>query len=159
VDISATFPINGKFTPEQKRLNRIICAVEEAMREVFHPGIKSIEMKAEVQEILDKKGIDMDKEGVYRILADHWIGLDVHDPGPSSRHTILRPGMVIACDPAIKIRDENSNVIRGVKIENTVLITEDGCENLTHLVPRTVEEIEKVMAEKGILDFIRKQKE
>jgi Xaa-Pro aminopeptidase len=157
VDISATFPINGKFTPEQRRLNRIICAVEDAMREVFRPGIRSIDMKAEVQEILDKQGIDMDKEGVYRILADHWIGLDVHDAGPSSRNTILKPGMVIASDPAIKIRDENGHVIRGVKIENTVLITEDGCENLTHLVPRTVEEIEKVMAEKGILDFVKEQ--
>ena len=157
VDISATFPINGKFTQEQKRLNRIICAVEEAMRKVFRPGIRSIDMKSEVQEILTKKGIEMDSEGVYRILADHWIGLDVHDPGPSSRNTILRPGMVLACDPAIKIRDENGNVIKGVKIENTVLITEDGCENLTYLVPRTVEEIEKVMAEKGILDFIREQ--
>jgi Xaa-Pro aminopeptidase len=101
----------------------------------------------------------MDKEGVYRILADHWIGLDVHDAGPSSRRTVLRPGMVLACDPAIKIRDENGNVIDGVKIENTVLITEDGCENLTYLVPRTVEEIEKTMAEKGILDLIKKQKE
>jgi Xaa-Pro aminopeptidase len=157
VDISATFPINGKFTPEQKRLNRIICAVEEAMREVFRPGIKSIDMKSEVQEILDKQGIDIDKEGIYRILADHWIGLDVHDPGPSSKNTILRPGMVLACDPAIKIKDENGKVIKGVKIENTVLITEDGCENLTYLVPRTVEEIEKVMAEKGILDFIEEQ--
>ena len=157
VDISATFPVNGKFTPEQKRLNRIICAVEEAMREVFRPGIRSIDMKSEVQEILAKQGIDMDKEGVYRILADHWIGLDVHDTGPSSRNTILKSGMVLACDPAIKIRDENGNVIKGVKIENTVLITEDGSENLTYLVPRTVEEIEKVMAEKGILDFIKEQ--
>ncbi len=157
VDISATFPINGKFTPEQKRLNRIICAVEEAMREVFRPGIRSTDVKSKVQEILTKQGIDMDKEGVYRIRADHWIGLDVHDAGPSFINTILKPGMVFASDPAIKIRDENGNVIRGVKIENTVLITKDGCENLTHLVPRTVEEIEKVMAEKGILDFIEKQ--
>ena len=154
IDISATFPINGKFSPEQKRLNRIICAVEEAMRKVFRPGIRSIDMKAEVQEILNKQGIGMDKEGVHRILADHWIGLDVHDAGPSSRNTILKPGMVLACDPAIKIRDENGNVIDGVKIENTVLITEDGCENLTYLVPRTAEEIEKVMAEKGILDIL-----
>jgi len=159
VDISATFPINGKFTPEQKRLIWIICAVEEAMRQVFRPGIRSIDMKSEVQEILTKQGIDMDKEGVYRILADHWIGLDVHDSGPSSRNSILKPGMVIASDPAIKIRDENGKVIRGVKIENTVLITEDGCENLTHLVPRTVEEIEKVMAENGIIDFMREQNE
>ncbi len=90
-------------------------------------------------------------------MPDSWIGLDVHDAGPSSRNTILKPGMLIASDPAIKIRDENGNVIRGVKIENTVLITEDGCENLTHLVPRTVEEIEKVRAEKDILDFINEQ--
>jgi Xaa-Pro aminopeptidase len=157
VDISATFPINGKFTTEQKRLNRIISTVEEAMRQVFRPGIKSSDMKEEVQEIVAKQGIDLDKEGVYRIEANHWIGLDVHDvigAGIPSRTTILKPGMVLACDPAIKIRDEAGNVIDGVKIENTVLITEDGCENLTHLVPRTVEEIEKVMAERGILDMI-----
>ena len=159
IDISATFPINGKFTPEQKRLNRIICAVEEAMRKVFRPGIRSIDMKAEVQEIVAKQGIDMDKEGVYRIEANHWIGLDVHDvigAGIPSRTTILKSGMVLASDPAIKIRDKDGNVIDGVKIENTVLITEDGCENLTHLVPRTVEEIEKIMAEKGIHDFLKK---
>ncbi len=154
VDISLTFPINGKFTPEQKRLNRIICAIEEAMRKVFRPGIRSIDMKTEVQKIVSEMGIDIDKEGVYRIEANHWIGLDVHDPGPSSRYTILQPGMVVACDPAIKIRDKNGNVIDGNKIENTVLITEDGCENLTYLVPRTVEEIEKVMSEKGITDFL-----
>jgi Xaa-Pro aminopeptidase len=160
VDISATFPINGKFTPEQKRLNRIICAVEETMRKVFRPGIRSSDMKAEVQEIVAKQGIDMDKEGVYRIEANHWIGLDVHDvigAGIPSRTTILKPGMVLASDPAIKIRDKNGNVIDGVKIENTVLITEDGCENLTNLVPRTVEEIEKIMAEKGIHDFLQEK--
>lgn len=139
-------------------MNRIICAVEEAMREVFRPGIRSIDMPAEVQAILDKQGIDMEKEGVYRIEANHWIGLDVHDVGPSSRTTYFKPGMVVASDPAIKIRDENGDVIDGVKIENTVLITEDGCENLTYLVPRTVEEIEKVMAEKGIHDFVHEQK-
>ena len=154
VDISATFPINGKFTPEQKQLNRIICAVEEAMRNVFRPGIRSTEMKAEVQKILSKKGIDMEKEGVYRIRGDHWIGLDVHDPGPP-RDVILRSGMVLACDPAIKIRNKAGKVIAGVKIENTVLITEDGCENLTSLVPRSVEDIEKEMAKKGILDLIK----
>ena len=158
VDISATFPINGKFTPEQKRLNKIICAVERAMREVFRPGIRSIDMPVEVQAILDKQDIDMEKEGVYRIEANHWIGLDVHDAGPSSRTTYFKPGMVVASDPAIKIRDENGDVIDGVKIENTVLITEDGCENLTYLVPRTVEEIEKVMAEKGIHDLVHEQK-
>ncbi|MCK4943759.1 MAG: M24 family metallopeptidase, partial [Candidatus Aminicenantes bacterium] len=120
--------------------------------------IKRTEMKAEIQKILSKKDIDMEKEGVYRIRGDHWIGLDVHDLGPP-RDVILRPGMVLACDPAIKIRDKAGNVIAGVKIEKTVLITKDGCENLTHLVPRTVEEIEKEMAEKGILDLIKETRE
>jgi len=155
IDISLTFPINGKFTKEQRRLNDIICAVEEAMRDVFRPGIRSIDMPAEVQAIVGEKGIDMEKEGVYRIEANHWIGLDVHDVGPSSRTTYFQPGMVVASDPAIKIRDEKGNVIAGNKIENTVLITEEGCENLTYLVPRTVEEIEKVMAEEGLLDFLK----
>ena len=56
--------------------------------------------------------------------------------------------MVIASDPAIKIGYENGNVIRGVKIENTVLITEDGFENLSHLALNAVENIERAMAEK-----------
>ena len=72
------------------------------------------------------------------------------------RETILQAGMVITSDPSIRIKDENGNVIDGNKIENTVLITEDGCENLSYLVPRTIEEIEKIMAEKKSTD-IRKE--
>ena len=157
VDISLTFPVNGKFSPRQKRLNRIVCAVEDAMRSVFRPGIRSIDMLEEVQELVAKKGFDITIEEMYGIEVQHWIGLDVHDLGPSKRTTILQPGMVLASDPAIKIRDENGNVIDGNKIENTVLITEDGCENLSFLVPRTVEEIERVMAEKGIHDYLKER--
>jgi Xaa-Pro aminopeptidase len=96
----------------------------------------------------------------YGIEVQHWIGLDVHDVlryGPSKRTTILQPGMVIASDPALKTRDKNGNVIDGNKIENTVLITKDGCENLTYLVPRTAEEIERVMAQKGITDYLKER--
>ena len=162
IDISLTFPVNGKFSPRQRRLNRIVCAVEDAMRSVFRPGIRSIDVPKEVEELVAKKGFDITIEKMSGIEVQHWIGLDVHDvieKGPSKRTTILQPGMVIASDPSFKIRDENGKVIDGNKIENTVLITEDGCENLTHLVPRTVEEIEKVMAEKGILDYLQEKKQ
>jgi len=161
VDISATWPINGKFTPEQKRLNRLVNAVENAMQAVFRPGITSRDMPAEVEAILAKQGIDMKKEGVWRIEANHWIGLDVHDViryGPSSRTTPFKPGMVLASDPGIRLKDKNGKTIVWAKIENTILITEDGCENLSKLVPRTVEEIEKVMAEKGIHDYQKGKK-
>jgi Xaa-Pro aminopeptidase len=160
-DISATWPINGKFTSEQARLNRIIVAVENAMQEVFRPGITSADLPAEVQAILSKQGIDMEKEGVFAVNANHWIGLDIHDVvryGPSSRTTPFKPGMILASDPGIRMKDKDGNVFVAVKIENTVLITEDGCENLSRLVPRTVEEIEKVMAEEGIHDYLNERK-
>lgn len=152
IDISVSFPVNGKFNARQRRLSEIVRIVEEAMRSVFRPGIRGIDVRDEVREIVAKKGIDIDKEGVHRIQADHWVGLDVHDVSPSQerypRTTILQPGMVITSDPSIRIKDKNGIVIDGNKIENTVLITEDGCENLSYLVPRTVEEIERIMAEK-----------
>lgn len=160
IDISLTFPVNGKFSPSQRRLNAIVCAVEDAMRSVFRPGIKSTDIPEEVRKLVAKKGFDITKEEMYGIEVQHWIGLDVHDVlqyGPSKRTTILQPGMVVACDPAIKIRDKNGNVIDGNKIENTVLITKDGCENLTFLVPRTAEEIERVMAQKGITDYLKER--
>jgi Xaa-Pro aminopeptidase len=75
----------------------------------------------------------MEKEGVWRIEANHWIGLDIHDViryGPSSRTTPFEPGMVLASDPGIWIRDKDGNLIVVAKIENTILITEDGSENL-----------------------------
>ena len=151
-DVAVSFPVNGKFNSRQRKLSNIVRTVEEAMRSVFRPGIRSIDVQEEVRKIVAKKGIDIGKEGVYRILADHWVGLDVHDASPSQerypRETILQAGMVITSDPSIRIKDENGIVIDGNKIENTVLITEDGCENLSYLVPRTVEEIEKIMAEK-----------
>jgi len=150
IDISLAFPINGKFTERQERLNRIVYEVHKAMLEVFRPGIRSIDMRDEVKKIVKQKGFDIDEENVQRIWADHWIGLAVHDDGPSSRTTVLKPGMVLAEDPSIRIPEETT----GNKIENTVVITEDGCENLTYLVPRTVDEIEKVMAEKGILEVL-----
>ena len=130
------------------------------MRSVFRPGIKSTDIPEEVRKLVAKKGFDITKEEMYGIEVQHWIGLDVHDVlqyGPSKRTTILQPGMVVASDPAIKIRDKNGNVIDGNKIENTVLITKDGCENLTFLVPRTAEEIERVMAQKGITDYLKER--
>ena len=154
VDVSVSFPVNGKFNARQRKLSNIVRVVEEAMRSVFRPGIRSIDVQEEVRKIVSKKGIDIDKEGVHRISADHWVGLDVHDASPSQerypRETILQAGMVITSDPSIRIKDENGIVIDGNKIENTVLITEDGCENLSYLVPRTVEEIEKVMAQESL---------
>jgi len=80
----------------------------------------------------------------------HYVGMAVHDVGGSPR--VLKPGMVIANEPAINYPEERI----GVRIEDTILITEDGCENLTRGLPRTVEEIETLMKKEGAIQVLKK---
>ena len=70
----------------------------------------------------------------------HFLGLDVHDVG--TRDTLLEPGMVLTCEPGIYIPEERT----GIRIENNILITEDGNEDLMADIPIEVDEIESIMA-------------
>jgi len=144
-DITITFPVNGKFTEFQKELYNASFAVERACISVYRPGVDSDQVRKEVDKIMKEKGIDT--QGM-RGGVGHWVGLAPHDDGP--RGVKLKPGMVFAIEP-MKIIPEKDF---GVRVEDTVLITEDGCENLTYRVPRTIEEIEKLMAEKGIPEIL-----
>ena len=80
----------------------------------------------------------------------HYVGMAVHDVG--ERLTVLKPGMVIANEPAKNYPEEKL----GVRIEDTILITEDGCENLTKGLPRTIEEIESLMKKDGAIQVLKK---
>jgi len=141
IDIQVTYPVNGKFTPRQKEIYEAVNALHEANMKVYRPGLTVDQCQSEVETILKGKGFDLTKEHFARLKGGfgHYIGLAVHDVlgGP----TVLQPGMVMVNEPGYVSRTERV----GASVEDTILITDTGCENLTAGLPRTVEEIEAVM--------------
>lgn len=139
IDITRTWPVSGKFTPEQREVYEIVLTVEKACLEAYRPGITAEDVRKHVEEVLKKK--KMDGRGLRGGIG-HYVGLSTHDVGPSG--IALRPGMVFAIEPALYYPEKNI----GIRIEDTVLITADGCEVLTKDVPKEIEEIEKLLAQR-----------
>ncbi len=143
-DISASYPADGKFTPRQREIYEAALAIQEACRQVYRPGIEARDVQPQVFEILKKRGFDIAKD-LFKIRTmqtgiSHNVGMAVHDVSAGPRGP-LRPGMVFACDIYAVFPGEDL----GVRVEDTVVITETGCENLTPGLPRTVAEIEAFM--------------
>ena len=144
VDISASYPADGRFTPRQREIYEAALAIEEACKQVYRPGIEAKDVQPLVLEILKKKGFDIDKD-MFKIRTmqtgiSHNVGMATHDVSAGPRGP-LKPGMVFACDIYAVWADEKL----GVRVEDTIVITETGCENLTPGLPRTVAEIEAFM--------------
>lgn len=154
IDITVSYPANGKFTPRQKEIYEACNAVHEACMSVYRPGLTLEDARSEVREILTAQGFDLTKDYFRRMQGGfgHFVGMAVHDVGGSPR--VLKPGMVFANEPLAVLADENL----GVRVEDTLLITEDGCENLSAGIPRTVKEIEALMKEPGIIQVLKKAK-
>jgi Xaa-Pro aminopeptidase len=158
-DISTSFPASGTFSVRQKELYEAALAVRDACLANYRPGISFKQVGEKVAATLKEKGLDkyaMDFAGIVRYGGyNHMIGLATHDvTGPfAGPDEVLAPGMVFACDIQLFRLEEEI----GIRIEDTVAITESGCENLSLGVPRTVAEIEALMKEDGILQTIRKK--
>jgi Xaa-Pro aminopeptidase len=155
IDITISYPANGKFTPRQREIYETAKAVHEACLSVYKPGLTLKECKAQVKAILMGKGFDLSKE-IFKgwgMLGGfgHYVGMATHDVGRAP--TVLKPGMVFANEPLAVFPDEKL----GIRIENTVLITEDGCENLTAGIPREIEEIEALMKKPGIIQVLKEK--
>jgi len=139
MDITRTWPASGKFTPEQREVYSIVLEVQKACIEAYRPGITEEEVRNHVAELMKKKGLD--QRGLRGGFGHH-VGMAVHDVGPSG--VPLKEGMVFAIEPALYYPEKKI----GIRIEDTVLITRDGCEVLTHGVPKEIEEIERLMAKR-----------
>ena len=148
-DISRTFPVNGKFTARQKEIYDTVLEAQRIVRESARPGMTMRQLDDLVvnyyESRLDDLGLRKNGKGVsdyYYHSVTHSLGLDTHDVC-SLRERTLQPGMVITDEPGLYIEDEGI----GVRIENDLLITEDGAVDLSAGIPKTTEEIEAVMAE------------
>lgn len=141
MDITRTWPANGKFTPEQREVYQIVLEIEKASIEAYRPGATVEDVRRHVAEVMKKKGLDPRGE---RGGFGHHVGLSTHD-GNAGEH-VLREGMVFAIEPALYYPEKNL----GIRIEDTVLITATGCEVLTRDVPKEIDEIEKLLATRTI---------
>ncbi|MFC2168095.1 aminopeptidase P N-terminal domain-containing protein [Acidobacteriota bacterium] len=156
VDISISYPANGKFTPRQREIYEACYEIEKACISFYKPGITCSEVNDKVINLLKQKGFDLNIDA-FKIMTrggggcSHYVGMAVHDVGGSTRGLPLKEGMVFACDILAVFPDENL----GVRVEDTVLITKDGCENLTPGLPRSIEEIEALMKNKGIVQILK----
>jgi Xaa-Pro aminopeptidase len=148
-DITRTLPASGTFTPRQREIYEIVLGAQNAALAALKPGMTFARSGPNslyriAYNYLNSHGKDKEGRPLGRYFIHglgHHIGLDVHDAGELNRP--LEPGMVIAIEPGIYLPEENL----GVRIEDDVLITETGYKLLTARLPRTVEEIEKIMAE------------
>ena len=147
-DISRTFPINGKFTDRQKELYNAVLEAQRIVIAAAKPGLTTRQLNQMVidyyESRLDDLGLRKDGKTVrdyYYHGVSHQLGLDTHDIC-TERERTLKPGMVITVEPGLYVEDESI----GIRIENDVVITEDGCEDLSAAFPRTVEELEAIMA-------------
>jgi Xaa-Pro aminopeptidase len=168
-DITRTFPVNGKFSSEQRDLYDVVLAAQAAAIEKARVGsqwqdVHDAAVRVATAGMIDlgilNKSLDeeIESEGYkhyYVHNTGHWLGLDVHDVG---EYTIdghsreLEPGMVMTIEPGIYIHPSEQDVAArwrgmGIRIEDNVAITRDGPRILTDGLARTADEIEALMAE------------
>jgi Xaa-Pro aminopeptidase len=148
-DLTRTLPANGKFTPRQREIYDIVLGAQNAALAALKPGADMCKKgKNSVYKLaydyINSHGKDQNGKplGQYFIHGlGHNIGLNVHDPGDSCKPLMV--GQVVTMEPGIYIPEENL----GVRIEDDVLITESGYEMLSAKLPRSADEVEKIMAE------------
>ena len=167
-DVTRTFPVGGKFTEPQRAIYQLVLDAQLAAIGATRPGKTLDEVhRVALETIVDglialgllsgsrQKNID---ENLYRPFfmhrTSHYLGMDVHDVGAYYRESKPRPlaaGMVITIEPGIYIASTNDTVPPqyrgiGVRIEDDLLITPDGSNNLTSDIPKTVDELERACA-------------
>lgn len=158
VDISTTFPASGTFSARQRELYEAALAVHDVALEHYRPGTTFREVGQQVDALIKANGLErfaQDFNGIIRLGGyNHSIGLATHDVMGSfaGADEVLRPGFVFACDIQLFRLDEQI----GIRIEDTVAITDTGREVLSRGVPRTVAEIEALMKEDGILQILKR---
>ncbi|HET7658560.1 MAG TPA: M24 family metallopeptidase, partial [Bacillales bacterium] len=147
-DLTRTFPVNGKFSERQKQFYNIVLKALKETTEMIKPGLDFAELNKHTIKVLTEGCkeiglIEKDEEiqKYYYHGVSHSLGLDTHDVG-RYRNAKLEPGMVLTVEPGLYVEEEGI----GIRIEDDVLVTEEGYKNLSEKMIRTPEEIEAFLA-------------
>ncbi|MFM2418608.1 MAG: hypothetical protein RL385_3331, partial [Pseudomonadota bacterium] len=169
-DVTRTFPVSGKFTAPQRAVYELVLRAQVAAIEAVRPGttleaIHSVAVDSLVDGLLALGIIAGPREGAvergefrryYMHRTSHWLGLDVHDVGryhDAGAPRVLAPGMVLTIEPGLYLQ-ANADVASeykgiGVRIEDDILVTPEGHENLTFDIPKEVAEVEHILTSRG----------
>lgn len=167
-DITRTFPVNGRFSEPQRALYEVVLAAQYAAIEAVKPGNHwnhphEAALNVLTQGLIELGLLDMSLEEALEQQAyrpffmhrtGHWLGLDVHDVGDykvGDAWRVLEPGMALTVEPGLYIAPDNTSVDErwrgiGIRIEDDVVVTREGCRVLTDAVPKTIDDIEALMA-------------
>lgn len=165
-DITRTFPVNGTFTPAQRAVYDIVLESLETALTLFRPGTSIQEVTGAVVRIMVTGLVNLGvlNGDIDELIADnahraffmhglsHWLGLDVHDVGGygPDRSRTLEPGMVLTVEPGLYIAPDADVPAEyrgiGIRIEDDIVITETGNENMTAQVVKKADDIEALMA-------------
>jgi Xaa-Pro aminopeptidase len=157
-DIGRMWPVNGRFNDWQRELCTYILEYHKAILSRIRPGVSAEtimdEAKTAMQPVIEEHGFSKPeyRAAVMKMIEtgggvfSHPVGMAVHDDG-GYRKGPLKPGQVFAVDPQLWVPEENLYM----RVEDTVVITEDACENLTSKAPIELDEIEKMVKRKGIV--------
>lgn len=147
-DVSRTYPVNGKFSPRQKELYNVVLKGLDAAISLSKPGQKKADLQLISKKVMAEELIKIGKiskpeeiDKYYFHGSGHFIGLDTHDVGDYDE-ILLEKDMMFTLEPGLYFKDEGI----GIRIEDTILITEDGCDVFSKDIPKTVEEIERFMS-------------
>lgn len=166
-DITRTLPVSGKFSAEQKAIYELVLHTQIVVLNSIKPAmpfdtlqqlaITTITEGLIALNLLQGNRDDLIASKAYRVFyphnVSHWLGLDVHDVSTYKTNDSwrkLQPGMVLTVEPGIYIQPNNTHVDAkwrgiGVRIEDDVVVTHNGHENLTATIPKTVRDIEHFM--------------
>ncbi|WP_029252299.1 aminopeptidase P family protein [Paraoerskovia marina] len=170
-DVTRTLPVDGEYTEIQRKIYKAVLDAADASFAVAKPGSKFRDLHAAAMEVLAAR---LEEWGILPVSAEeslspegqqhrrwmvhgtsHHLGIDVHDCAQARRELyldgVLEPGMVFTIEPGLYFKADDLAVPEeyrgiGIRIEDDVLVTEDGCENLSGALPRVPEELEAWMA-------------
>jgi len=163
-DVTRTFPVNGTFSPEQRAVYDVVLQAQKTTIEGLAPGVPfdwmhRCALEGIVDGLIELGLVEGTRESVieektyerfYMHKAGHWLGLDVHDCGAyfiDGTSRALEAGMVLTVEPGIYISEDDETVEErwrgiGVRIEDDILVTESGYENLTAAIPKEADDVE-----------------
>jgi len=158
-DLTRTIPVSGRFSRRQKQVYNAVLQIFRQMSRMMLPGKTTKDLRMECEELTTKECVDLglitmaqvknqkpEDPAVKKFFmhgVSHPIGLDVHDA--TYNHFKIEPGWVLTCEPAIYIKEEGF----GIRLENTIVVTETGQRDLMAEIPIEAEEIEDMMHRKG----------